>query len=477
MAFWRKPMRNVVLSAAALFCFALPAAAQDGEPQPRKLTVQPAAEPKPALKYLLLPEIRNIQPGNAALSYLRAMSPDMYGNFMRLPPDFWEKIEQWKEGPVAIMPREAHFSLPTGSLNLIDDGARREFCDWDMLDRIRKGGMGTLVPEVQVTRTFAAWLALRVRLEMLEGKYDEATFTFQTLLALSRHVGEAPTLINSLVGMAIAGIAVEQIEEFIQQPGAPNLYWALMDLPHPLIDMRKAMESEKLSLDFHFPELEKIGKEALGPQELARVTKLCSDNWGIAGSRSGTFGRKLELVGLVLEAYPAARQALLDSGRKSQDIDALPMLQVVLIDHYQRFKQARDDLLKWNSAPWWYASKGMNKALGEIKSKSRSRELWPFGTLIAAIDHVRLASVRLERKFAVLGCIEAIRMHVAATGKLPAELADIADLPVPADPVTSKPFEYTVKGDTFTLRGPSANGLKAETNPYLKIDYQITIKR
>ena len=40
----------------------------------KKFTVTPAAEPRPALKYTLLPTLREKTPGNAALAYLRAFT-------------------------------------------------------------------------------------------------------------------------------------------------------------------------------------------------------------------------------------------------------------------------------------------------------------------------------------------------------------------------------------------------------------------
>ena len=32
--------------------------------------------------------------------------------------------------------------------------------------------------------------------------------------------------------------------ELIQQPGSPNLYWALSELPRPIVDFRAAYEAE-----------------------------------------------------------------------------------------------------------------------------------------------------------------------------------------------------------------------------------------
>ena len=53
-----------------------PLAAQAQPPPasvPTEITVRPAAEPRPALKYRLVPESRALVPGNAAIFYHRAV--------------------------------------------------------------------------------------------------------------------------------------------------------------------------------------------------------------------------------------------------------------------------------------------------------------------------------------------------------------------------------------------------------------------
>jgi hypothetical protein len=58
----------------------------------------------------------------------------------------------------------------------------------------------------------------------------------------------------------------------------------------------------------------------------------------------------------------------------------------------------------------------------------------------------------LERNLAALRIIEALRMHAAAQdGKLPDRLADVTEVPIPNDPGTARPFEYSREGDTATL--------------------------
>src|SRR5262245_37209185 len=48
-----------------------------------KMTLHAAAVPAPAMRYYLLPEVRDLKPGNAALLYQRAHSLDWWLQFLR----------------------------------------------------------------------------------------------------------------------------------------------------------------------------------------------------------------------------------------------------------------------------------------------------------------------------------------------------------------------------------------------------------
>src|SRR5207302_1347117 len=84
------------------------------------------------------------------------------------------------------------------------------------------------------------------------GNFDGARHTLKTFFGLGRTMEAHPTLIGQLVGVAICTIAVNAVEEFVQQPGAPNLFWALTDFPTPLLSLRLGLEGERtfISLDF-----------------------------------------------------------------------------------------------------------------------------------------------------------------------------------------------------------------------------------
>jgi hypothetical protein len=144
------------------------------------------------------------------------------------------------------------------ALEEIDRGARREYCDWELAPRVRQEGYNLMLPDVQGLREYGWLLAMRARLELADPDFDRAMETLQTGFALGRDLAEAPILINALVGLAVSHIMLQEVEQWIQTPGSPNLYWALTYLPRPLVDMRTALQGERLWIDGMFPGLRQM---------------------------------------------------------------------------------------------------------------------------------------------------------------------------------------------------------------------------
>src|SRR5947208_13516 len=70
-----------------------PSSAASGEaPETFRLTVAPAPEPRPALKYRLLPAPSERTPGNAAPYYYRAMI-----QLQSLPKQHWKQYDEHRE--------------------------------------------------------------------------------------------------------------------------------------------------------------------------------------------------------------------------------------------------------------------------------------------------------------------------------------------------------------------------------------------
>ena len=81
--------------------------------------------------------------------------------------------------------------------------------------------------------------------QIAENRLDDALVTAKTMFAMSRHMGEHPTLIGELVAIAIAHVAIGPFEEMLEQPGCPNFYWALTSLPNPLVSLDKGVAGER----------------------------------------------------------------------------------------------------------------------------------------------------------------------------------------------------------------------------------------
>src|SRR5262249_60215497 len=108
--------------------------------------------------------------------------------------------------------------------------------------KLKVDGISLLVPDLQAMRQPANALKVRFRAEVALGRFDDALRTAKTMFALSRHVSEHPIYIGSLVAIAVANVAIGPLEEMLEQPGCPNLYWALTNLPRPFVSLNKATD-------------------------------------------------------------------------------------------------------------------------------------------------------------------------------------------------------------------------------------------
>src|SRR5262249_2513275 len=151
-------------------CASLPAAPTDAPAvRPAPFVLRAAAAPTPALKYTLLPELRDTRPGNAAERYRKAVR--IRKQDAQLERAYYLRVDQWMQTPLKDFPcdevREFLKALDTTFAEL-DAAARCESCDWGLTERIREKGYATLLPDVQECREFAYFLSLKIRLEVAE---------------------------------------------------------------------------------------------------------------------------------------------------------------------------------------------------------------------------------------------------------------------------------------------------------------------
>lgn len=467
------PCRTLLCLAAALV---LPAAAlaQDG-PRVVKLALTPAEPPTPALKIRLLPELRELRPGNAAVFYQRAHSPEWTG-LLRRHPDV-ERWIDWLELPLGKVPFDRVESLLTGPmLKELDVAARMENIDWQLTDRIRREGPELHIPDIQGFRSYFPLISLRTRLALYRGKLDEAAYSLQTSFAMSRHLGDTPTLITFLVGVVSAHYALQQVEDFLQQPDAPNLYWALTDLPRPLLSLRRPLQGERLMVDSLFPEgVRQALDDPKSPP--VPVPKLRASLERFA-SLDRAPGKRPDLALEVARIYPQAKQYFLDQGRTAEGLDALPVTQVVLMYILARHEEYSDASDKLRGLPYWQARPYLKEL--DPRRQSSPAHLYPglLRELIFSRSVISLSQVRLERWVDALRVVEALRLHAAQHGgQWPDALADVRAVPIPNDPMTGRPFEYRKEGQTAILYAPPPAGDEAGSHNAMRYELKMIPRR
>ncbi|MGW8257489.1 MAG: hypothetical protein ACWGMZ_08395 [Thermoguttaceae bacterium] len=351
-----------------LFSIQSAAAAADESPiKTQKIVLYPMPEPRPALKYKFLPPFIDLKPGNAALFYdrLPGESSDFFNNYK-----MWEKACDWAEAPLAELQKPENRSVIEGwkeKINQIKRASQCESCDWQT--PIREYGVYTLLPDLQQTRQFARLLGPYARLQIADGKFDQAVETLQAGYALGRHAAEGPTIVQGLVGCAIVGMMSYQVHDFIQQPGAPNLYWALTYLPDPIIDLRPCYEGESDFLYLTLPELRDIDKKSMTPEQCRDILNQGIIKLGISGLLNQLNHEPASFLstGLVLESYPRAKSFLIDRGWPAEKVESMPVCQVVLIAALRQYEEIHDEIFKNLSLPYPEAAKRIEKFESKLR--------------------------------------------------------------------------------------------------------------
>ncbi len=431
-------------------------------PQPKVLVLSPMAAPVPALKFRLLPSSAELNPGDAAPIYLRA-----HGYEDSTLDAAWSQIGEnsakWLDLPLKDLPTadvRAFVNLWSGKLKQIEFGTRRKTCDWNYtLPEERLNAVAILLPDAQSMRQWNRVLALKARVEIAEGKCDEAVRTIETGLAFARHLAEGPFLINGLIGIAGANNMLAPLDDLIAQPGTPNFYWALTALPRPFISLRNSLELEQILAENLIPELTE--NELKQPRTSAEWSSLLSrmhegiTKWcrSLSGFGDGTPGMKVlmewDFAKFKAEALPAARDYVKMSRTLThQQVAEMSNDQIVALHLAEAYRSLRDDHFKATYLP-------AREALPRLADTERRLQAVKPGTLsLFAGIHPKLrpaitAELRLDRQIAILRVIEAVRIHAAASGQtLPETLDQITEVAVPDDPATGKPFEYRRTGNS-----------------------------
>ncbi|MCI0699549.1 MAG: hypothetical protein L0241_00490 [Planctomycetia bacterium] len=450
----------------------------------RALTVAPAHAAIPALKYELLPRPCDRKPGNAALGYHRAymLRPTWPGD-PKEAAKLNEILIAWEETPVDKLPLvevKKYLASHAQSFRALDAGALADRCDWDLAGKLSVNNIDLLLAEVQTFRELARFQVLRIRVNLAENDFDEAVRNIQTGVRLGKDVGEGPTLIHSLVGIAIVSIFHGRVEQLIQRPDSPNMYWALTTLPRPMIDPRPSLEGETRLFDNLFPNAKALEK---GPVSAERASAVLEEMLTAFNSMGKPDDSKVGLGGLGLAGYvalnaPAARKQLETLGWPAATLEKMPPAQVIALRAITIYRAISDDQLKCFSLPYPDARAEIAKLrerAEKLKTDAGDPIVTAFTLSVRAFEKVFEAHARMNRRIAMLRAVEAIRLHAAANdGKLPKTLAEVKLVPIPDDPNTLKPFDFAVDGNKFTLTGLPPAGEKPDMINCMK--YEVTLR-
>jgi hypothetical protein len=449
----------------------------------QSLSIAPQPAPTPALKYHLLPGEWELKDGNAVPIYLRLTHEQNDASRKY----FTDTPKQWNALPLDKIPLdEARKFLHDHQymLRQLEVGARRRTAEWDYtLDE--PNPIGLLLPDAQSMRNYMPLVILQARVALAEGDFSAAAHHLETGFAFGRHVAQGPTLIHSLIGFAIASEFAGTSAEFIQQPNAPNLYWALTALPRPLIGLRSGLAFEYQTFEKQFPELGDLDRERTAEQwdGLLRHVRTELRDLALMPAEGG----KRKLPDWFPKDYapedPAAKSPDLalarqyvarSQGLSADKVEAMPPAQVLLLSMMGTYQEDRDDWYRASYLPYPQARPAFDESMKRLHEATNSEGHIPARLLLPALNKVISHQNGLERRLAALRVIEALRIYSAAhAGQLPEKLGDVTEVPIPDDPGTGRPFEYQCKGDTATL----TSQIPGDPLPNYDQRYKVTIRK
>jgi hypothetical protein len=456
------------------------------------MSVTPAAEPVPALSHRLATPDIDLIAGNAAPYYYRALLdlPRLMKS-IRDKFDEEEELSRWyatgtEAAPIAELPldrvREASQMFDPVISNHLTEAMKRRDCDWQLGVEEMRGPqlISVHLEEFQNSRELARMLALETRLAIAERRYDDALRTMRMNLRLGRDVSTEPFFVCGLIGIAIGGVTHGTATELVAAPDSPNLYWALGELPQPLIDLRQAARFEADFGPRIFPFIHNAETAVRSAEEWNRLFRETVRDLAFVGDSSddiwGGFPRMSPhetAVAIALAGYPHAKRWLIEHGMDHERVEDMAVGHVIAIYSERIYKRNANQFENLWYVPYSELRKQADigqKAIEDSRrfSASDNREILPISSLlIPAMQWVRTAQARLDRDIAALRVIESLRMHAALhDGRLPETLDDIDCVPVPENPVTGNVFQYHLAGQTGILELPASDGIPNYTRRY-----------
>ncbi len=382
-----------------------------------RLTVSPAGEPVPALRYrFLVPAAEQIR-ANAAIFYYKAIlsgGNDWLKNF-----NADERLDGWLAEQPANLPLETIKSLLAPATRPIFQSAMRaasraDHCDWG------DGELGENIPrlELEHCRQLALALCVLTKAQLAEHRADDARETVAWGYALSRHLGSAPNFVTAPTGWSIASIMQSATCDLIGHADAPNLYWALTEVAGQSPARADGFEGRRLWEEI-FPKLAELDRRVFADDEIIELVHRLAANTLIRVEANPWDAKDdVALLSTTLSLLPDARTYLQRHGYAAERLDKMPLLQQVTLYRWRQFIELEQNTAKWTLLP---ERDGRNRSL-----RNAARELdrqgdsgKPFDMMVIPNAGGLRAVLRKEREIDLLRAIEALRMYAAREGHWP----------------------------------------------------------
>ncbi len=454
-----------------------PAVGQDESFPPdatvKALTLRPAAEPRPALKYTLMPHVLDQTEGNAATAYKALMEAwDARDDHDELD----KQVAGWLDQPIDTLPlEEVRRALGAYPLEELHEAARMEACDWAL--PIRTQGINLMLPSVGTMRNFTRAIALQARLQVHDGDFAAAIESLQTGFAMADHTGRPPLLICRLVDVAMATTMLDVVETWIETPGSPNLYWALAALDRPLVPMEQALQWERSIIMINAPLLRQVASGEMTAEQWEAVEdesrRIVGELLGLVRDASGD-AELLAPTVLAMKYYAPATAWLEGQGYSPEAVERMPVFYVTLRYLVGDFQYWSSEQQKWYHVPYWQAHRRIDAARDRYEEAMGAGEVGPLARLlIPAVGRAVSYVAVLDRRVAALQTIEALRMQAATDGGAwPGAPADIDVVPLPINPVTGEPFGFRRTDEGAVLAAGALEGM----DPKWWVRYELTFE-
>lgn len=448
-------------------------ATQPRGPDVITMTLRPMATTQPALAHKLLPDVADQTPGDAVILYLmsRRFWPDQKTTTEILYPE--NERYSYLDTPIDEFPQKYAERLLAGyamTLKYADAGARRREAQWDPDLGLRfEPWVGADLNDLRHVENL---LEFRARYQIAHGDWAGAEYTMQTSLGIARHLGTYPIFVQSLVGSAFVQITLyRSVNEWISRPGAPNLYWALTDLPRPFIPLQPIPQYEELWMQQQRPRLARAMRGELPAEQWPQlVREAVNDLLSYSMPPKPDPARvEAEAKRLTHAVAPRARRWLTDHGVAKQTAESMTSDEAVGRYWCAEYRLAYDEFFKAWNLPYPEAQEQMMRFVQALRPDQppasenpliqtylRTRKSGPANQVIPMLMGGRYELARVDQYIALLRTVEAVRDYAGRhDGRPPERLEQITELPIPTDPTNGKPFVYHFDGKTAVIDAPA----------------------